>query len=193
LSQILRADVDLVGLGHGCFSLPLPEYRLSRPRQGESENCDDAYEGVVCHACGRLHLVNPKSDDKLSAYKLSALLIGGFFYAGFDCLDATWRANRIEMRRCGASSASCFQRKNLTKIGSVQSGRTGEAFYQGCCEARSAAHGLFHCGGLSAGRAFCSGGGLAAASADSNFYTTRVFGRMARHRSGRRSVAKHGG
>jgi hypothetical protein len=31
---------------------------------------DDAYEGVMCHACGRLHLVNPKtgetagSDDK---------------------------------------------------------------------------------------------------------------------------------
>ena len=29
----------------------------------ESEDSDDAYEGVVCHACGRLHLVNPKTGE----------------------------------------------------------------------------------------------------------------------------------
>jgi hypothetical protein len=28
-----------------------------------SEDSDDAYEGVVCHACGRLHLVNPKTGE----------------------------------------------------------------------------------------------------------------------------------
>jgi hypothetical protein len=29
----------------------------------ESGDSDDAYEGVICHACGRLHLVNPKTGE----------------------------------------------------------------------------------------------------------------------------------
>jgi hypothetical protein len=28
----------------------------------ESED-DERYEGVICHACGRLHLVNPKTGE----------------------------------------------------------------------------------------------------------------------------------
>jgi hypothetical protein len=29
----------------------------------ESGDSDEAYEGVICHACGRLHLVNPKTGE----------------------------------------------------------------------------------------------------------------------------------
>jgi hypothetical protein len=27
----------------------------------------EAYEGVICHACGRLHLVNPKTGETAGA------------------------------------------------------------------------------------------------------------------------------
>jgi len=33
----------------------------------ESEDSDVAYVGVVCHACGRLHLVNPKTGETASS------------------------------------------------------------------------------------------------------------------------------
>jgi hypothetical protein len=33
----------------------------------ESEDSCEAYEGVICHACGRLHLVNPKRAKQQAA------------------------------------------------------------------------------------------------------------------------------
>jgi len=53
-------------IGRGSFPLPLPEYRLALQgwvEDDESGDNDDAYEGVICHACGRLHLVNPKTGE----------------------------------------------------------------------------------------------------------------------------------
>ena len=29
----------------------------------EAQDSGEAYEGVICHACGRLHLVNPRTGE----------------------------------------------------------------------------------------------------------------------------------
>ena len=52
------------GMGPFLYRCPNTGFRVQGwIEDDESEDSDEAYEGVVCHACGRLHLVNPKTGE----------------------------------------------------------------------------------------------------------------------------------
>ena len=56
--------------GHGSllYRCPNTGFRVQGwVEDDESEDSDVAYVGVVCHACGRLHLVNPKTGETASS------------------------------------------------------------------------------------------------------------------------------
>jgi hypothetical protein len=55
-------------MGAFLYRCPNTGFRVQGWVEGdESEDSDVAYVGVVCHACGRLHLVNPKTGETASS------------------------------------------------------------------------------------------------------------------------------
>jgi hypothetical protein len=62
----------------------------------ESEDGDDAYEGVVCHACGRLHLVNPKTGETAGNRRQVAWLMAGLLFPA----TPGWKLAKLGMRMC---------------------------------------------------------------------------------------------
>jgi hypothetical protein len=51
-------------MGAFLFRCPNTGFRVQGwVEDGESEDSNNVYEGVICHACGRLHLVNAKTGE----------------------------------------------------------------------------------------------------------------------------------
>jgi hypothetical protein len=57
-------------VGPFLYRCPNTGFRVQGWVEDDESEDSERYEGVICHACGRLHLVNPKtgetagSDDK---------------------------------------------------------------------------------------------------------------------------------
>jgi hypothetical protein len=58
------------------FICPNTARRVHHWFDGDKNMCDDTYHAVTCLACGRVHLVNPKTGNVLGADRVDRKVTG---------------------------------------------------------------------------------------------------------------------